>query len=400
MLALLFLLLMNSVEASPFRVLVFPHQGVYSAPQGKETVVSKVAVRSEEYCTQYIAELQTDQEWVKTGAPIAAAKTFDFSSSHLNRWSRFFHRIGDAFYFSCTKPFRVQRESKLESLSYEGDFVVIFNKSSATSPIQIINIIDPEKYIQGVVPSEVGTGWPAEALKSQAVAARTYAWWNVVNGRRSQLKAYDLDDTIGSQSYLGISRRAADTDAAVIDTSRLVMKYDGKVIKAYFSADSGGRTESEKNVFGENLPYCQSKDELYDLSKTKTEWEKKIPFSEINATYSANIKSIDVSAADRNESGRVDDVTLNAVNGKIIKVPGPLFRRNLKLRSTLFQVSTVIENGQRYLLLTGKGYGHGVGMAQIGAKEYATQLGWTFDQILKFYYTGVTLESINDEYSE
>lgn len=400
MLALLFLLLMNSVEASPFRVLVFPHQGVFSTPQGKEKVISKVSVRSDENCTQYIAELQTNHQWAKRGAPIASAKVFNFSSSTLSRMNRFFHHIGDAVYFSCTKPFQVKREAGLESFSYEGDFVVVFDKTSMRSPIQIINIIDAEKYIQGVVPSEVSTGWPAEALKSQAVAARTYAWWTVLNSRQGQLRTYDLDDTIGSQAYLGISRRASDTDAAVIDTSRLVLKYEGKVIKAYFSADSGGVTESEKNVFGESLPYCQSKVEIYDLSKTKTDWEKKISFSEIGLIHSAKINAVEVNPADRNESGRVNLVTLIAENGKTIKVPGPLFRRNLKLRSTLFQISTIVENGGSYLVVKGKGYGHGVGMAQIGAKEYASQLGWTFDQILKFYYTGVTLESINDEYSE
>jgi SpoIID/LytB domain protein len=400
MVALLYLFLIQSAVAEPFRILVFPHQGVFSSPQGRETNSKTVTVLSSEPCSQYLAEMNLKHQWVKKGAPLIVSNQFYFSNSFFNRLNRYFHGNGDAYYVSCPKPFKIVREKNLESFSYDGDFVVFFDQNSAQSPIQIINLVDSESYVRGVVPSEVGSGWPMEALKSQAVAARTYAWWNVLNARSDITKKYDLDDTIGYQAYLGITRQTPDTDFAVNQTSQLVLKYEGKVIKAYFSADSGGKTETEKNVFGEDLPYCQSKTELYDVSKTTTEWERVIPYSQIGAAFSALVKRIEIEAADRNESGRVDFVTLHTNGEKIVKVPGVLFRRSFKLRSTFFDVAPISINSQMNLKITGRGYGHGVGMAQIGAKEYATQLGWTFDQIVKFYYTGVTLEPINYENSQ
>ncbi len=395
-----FMMMIQSTLAEPFRVLVFPHQGIYPSPQGKESITSKVTVVSEQKCTQYQAFLDSNHQWNMKGDPLSTSDQFHFSKSLFSRFNRFFHRFGNAYYVSCPKPFKVIREKNLESFTYEGDFVVVLNLNSINNPIQIINIVDSESYVRGVVPSEVGSGWPQEALKSQAVAARTYAWWTVQNARMSNPDLFDLDDTIGYQAYLGISRRTADTDAAVNQTSHLVLKYNGQVIKAYFSADSGGRTESGKNVFGDDLPYCVSKSELYDVSKTTTDWEKKVSFTDINAAYYTQVKTVQIENSDRNESGRVNFVTLVTTQGKTIKIPGVMFRRNFKLRSTLFDVASTYENGQMRLKITGRGYGHGVGMAQIGAKEYATQLGWTFDQIVKFYYTGVTLEPINHDYAE
>lgn len=400
MVALFFLLLTNSVDASPFRVLVFPHQGGYPSPQGKESVVSKVRVVSESSCNQYVAKMNAKNEWEKVGSPISFSNHYAFTNSYFRRLARFFFGSGDTFYFECQKPFKVLRDSKLESYSYEGDFVVVYDQASIQKPIQIINVIDPEKYIQGVVPSEVSTGWPKEALRAQAVAARSYAWWTVLNSRNKPTQSYDLDDTIAYQAYLGISRKFADTDAAVTDTSRLVMKYAGKVIKAYFSADSGGKTESEANVFGDDLPYCKSKNELYDVSKTQTEWEKTFSYDELARTFSSSLQLLMVEPADLNESGRASLVTLVSANGKRVKIRGSEFRRTLRLRSTLFELNTIMENGVKMLQIKGKGFGHGVGMAQIGAKEYASQMRWTFDQIVKFYYTGITLEPIIDEYSE
>ena len=118
---------------------------------------------------------------------------------------------------------------------------------------------------------------------------------------------------------------------------------------------------------------------------------------EIGSALNKKIKSIEVLPQNVNESGRVDQLTITTQNGQISEIPGTLFRRALKLRSTMFQIKSIPENGQIMVEISGKGYGHGVGMAQIGAREYALQLGWTFDQIVKFYYTGITLEPVNDE---
>lgn len=391
MVALFFALFLETASASPFRVLVFPHHGTYPIPQGREAVVSKVKITSEEVCNQYAGQMNTKGEWEKVGDLIASENSFPLSVSSLRKKMKTLAAPADAFYFECTKPFKVNRGTGFDSYSYEGNFVALIDHGA----VQIVNLIDSEKYLQGVVPSEVGAGWPAEALKAQAVAARTFAWWTVLNEKQNN--AYDLDDTVQYQAYLGVSKRTTETDTAVSDTANQVMKYENKVIKAYFSADSGGKTESSKNAFGQNLPYCSIKIEEYDLSKTKTAWEKSVTLAEISAAFGKEIQSIEVLAADVNGSGRVNQVTMITADNKKFKIAGTVFRQALKLRSALFSLTTSTVNGVETVQIKGKGYGHGVGMAQVGAKEYASQLGWTFDQILKFYYTGITLESVTND---
>ena len=404
MLALILTLLIETVSASPFRVLVFPHRGAYPVPQGRESVVSKVEITSDEVCNQYVAQLNSNQEWVKSGDLIESRKDFLLSSVQLKakfkKLNFSFQENSPAFYFECTKPFKVNRDSSLVSYSYEGNFVAIINGGLSNNMVQIVNLVEPEKYLQGVVPAEVGSGWPKEALKAQAVAARTFAWWTVLNTRSVIGSIYDLNDTIEFQAYSGFTNHSSVTDEAVSETSSQVLKYQGKIIKAYFSADSGGKTESAINAFGQTLPYCISKQEQYVVSDTQTSWEYTIPLSQIASVFSKNTKKIEIEATDINESGRVSFVTLISSSGKKTKVPGTTFRKILKLRSTLFNLQVVMLNSKAVVQISGKGYGHGVGMAQVGAKEYALQLGWTFDQIVKFYYTDTTLESVMNEYIE
>jgi stage II sporulation protein D len=391
MVALFFSIILETVSASPFRVLVFPHQGSYPIPQGKESIVSKVSITSEEVCHRYQAVLNSNQEWEKSGNLIESKKNYLLSTSLIGK---------NSFYFECSKPFKVIRDAKLEAYSYEGNFVASVDSVGATAAVQIINLVEPEQYIQGVVPSEVGNNWPAEALKSQAVAARTFAWWTVLNQRSFAKTNFDLNDTVEYQAFLGVSKKTTLTDEAVNATAHQVMKYQGRVIKSYFSADSGGTTESALGAFGQDLPYCVSKVELYDVSKTKTAWEIKLSLNEIRLKINNSIKSLEVLPGDLDESGRVSLVTFTLLNGKKAQLSGVAFRRALKLRSTLFSLKTETIKNQDFITISGKGFGHGVGMAQIGAREYANQLGWNFDQILKFYYSGITLEAISNEYFE
>jgi SpoIID/LytB domain protein len=399
MVGFLFSIILSQASASPFRVLVYPHQGTFPTPQGRESTVSEVTITSNQVCNEYAATLNAKHEWAKSGDLIQSSKSITLSANSFPATTT--PDATGTLFFECTSPFKVNRVSPLLSYSYEGNFVAILDSDDKSGPIQIVDLIEPEKYIQGVVPAEVGNNWPEEALKAQAVAARTFAWWTVLNTRTSsQSTFYDLDDTVQFQAYLGTSNHTVATDGAVAGTAGQVMKYEGKVIKAYFSADSGGKTESSANAFGESLPYCVSKVELYDLSKTKTSWVTTIPLATIGTALAQPLKSIEVLATDLDNSGRVSQVTITTTGDKIIKVSGPVFRRALKLRSTLFQLSTITVNAVESAQITGKGFGHGVGMAQVGAKEYATQLGWTFDQIVKFYYTGITLEPVTNEYFE
>lgn len=134
---------------------------------------------------------------------------------------------------------------------YRGYFI-IYNRNNT---LTIINHVDIEDYIRGVVPSEMPSGWNIEAHKAQAVAARSYALANL--GKRASF-GYDLKDTPEDQAYGGASAETARTNQAVADTKGIVLIYDLKIIPAYYSASAGGHTSNSADVWTKNLPYLKS----------------------------------------------------------------------------------------------------------------------------------------------
>lgn len=134
---------------------------------------------------------------------------------------------------------------------YRGEFIV-YNQNGA---LTIINHVNIEDYIRGVVPSEMPSSWSFEAHKAQAVAARSYALANI--GKRANY-GYDLKDTPEDQAYGGASAERANTNKAVEDTKGIVLIYNLKIIPAYYSASAGGQTSSSADVWMRNLPYLKS----------------------------------------------------------------------------------------------------------------------------------------------
>lgn len=121
--------------------------------------------------------------------------------------------------------------------------------------LTVINDVPLEDYLRGVVPSEMPSTWEIEALKAQAIAARSYALANL--GKRASL-GFDLKDTPEDQAYGGASAETAKTNSAVNDTAGLVLTYNYKVIPAYYSASAGGQTINSKQLWGKDLPYIRS----------------------------------------------------------------------------------------------------------------------------------------------
>jgi len=134
---------------------------------------------------------------------------------------------------------------------YRGSFMVYNQGGNLT----IINHVDIEDYIKGVVPSEMPSSWNAEAHKAQAIAARSYALANL--GKRAS-HGYDLKDTPEDQAYGGASSESSRTNQAVSDTKGIVLIYDLKIIPAFYSASAGGKTCSSSDVWTKNLPYLKS----------------------------------------------------------------------------------------------------------------------------------------------
>ena len=200
--------------------------------------------------------------------------------------------------------------------------------------LRAINMVGLEQYLYGVVPSEMPYTWHPEALKAQAIAARSYA----LATRRTG--AFDLYPDTRSQVYLGIEHEKASTNAAVNATAGQVVLYDGEVAKTYFFSTSGGRTASAEDVWGEPVPYLVSVPDPYDSISPHHDWG---PFVFTGTKLAKMLKMkgqvVDLQP-ELNSSGRIK--VLNVIGTKgTLAVPGAVLRTKMGLRSTWFSVGVL-----------------------------------------------------------
>jgi len=251
---------------------------------------------------------------------------------------------------------------------------------------EIINE-DLENYVIGVVACEMPASFNYEALKAMSVASRTFALYKM-----KQNKDYDLTSTTSDQCYITIEEMKENWGTnfeknynlikkSVIDTKNEYMTYNDEVIISFYFSISNGYTENCENVFVQKLDYLVSVD---------SQWDKNLNYKEKDVTFTIesflnkldiNSSSIDKIDIDRSKTGRINKIT---INNKTFK--GTKFRTLLSLRSTDVEIKYDKEN----VYITTKGYGHGVGMSQYGANEMA-KLGYTYDEILKHYYSGIEI---------
>jgi len=250
--------------------------------------------------------------------------------------------------------------------------------------LYLINDIDLETYITGVVASEMPTEWPVEVLKAQAVAARTYAY-NLLRKNRDAL--YDLTATHIHQVYNGIHRASPNVLLAVEHTRGEVLTYKGELIEPYYHSHCAGQTESSFYIWEREIPYLQS---VKCFHTDKRRWEASISKKKLSSKIGlSNIK--DVKILKRSPSGRVLRIYFSDGNRKII-MSGEDIRRIAgynEIKSTLFDVKDAVDS----IIFKGEGMGHGVGMCQWGAYEMAKR-GYNYRQILLHYYKGVDILKI------
>ena len=276
---------------------------------------------------------------------------------------------------------------------------IIINKEKEDKKVRIlrgntVENINMEDYLVGVVSSEVPVSFEKEAIKAQAVAARTYALKQMEN---RQNESYDVKDDTSSQVYKSneelknIWKDKYDENInkiknAINETKGQYLTYDNKIIYAFFFSTSNGKTEDNKDVFGQDLPYLKSVDSSFDENETSNfKMEKTISLSEfyqklgINYDDNLNITNIELTS-----SGRIKNITINNNTFKGVDV-----RSKLSLRSTDFK----IEKKDNNVVITTKGYGHGVGMSQYGANALAKQ-NKNYEEILKYYYKGTNIQKL------
>lgn len=266
---------------------------------------------------------------------------------------------------------------------YRGRVLLVPQGNAMTA----VNYVDLEDYLYSVVGAEAIPSWPQDALKAQAVAARTYALYK---RNSSQNNIFDLDTTTATQVYKGLSSEYTTTHQAVRATEGEVMTYNNKVILAVFHSSSGGHTENVEDIWVSPLPYLRGVVD-YDQNSPVFNWTKNVAPSTFSRV-AGGVGNIRALVPQRTTpQGRI--VTMQVVGDRTTRtVAGTDLRRALDLRSTLFRVSM----SGNSLQVSGRGFGHGLGLSQWGA-QYLAQNGVSYRQILTHYYTNAQLAKIRTD---
>jgi stage II sporulation protein D len=290
----------------------------------------------------------------------------------------------------------------LNGNDFRGKLKLIVNPDGTS--FDVINLVPPEPYLAGVVGAEMPDYWEPEALKAQAIAARTYCFYT--KKRFGANRDWDMKQTAAHQVYRGISAESMQVWQAVNETKGLVItckQSDGHedLFPAYYSSTCGGHTENSKNVFGDSFesltgvpcPYCQ------DVAKPKFFFWPMVQFNKAEVTEKLlerypQLQQLgeitNITAADQSDYGefsRLTKIKLHGSTGKNDYLRAEDFRLTIdptgrKLRSTIFRI---IQLSDKWAFFSGRGWGHGVGMCQCGAQGMARE-GKNAKQILSYYY--------------
>lgn len=250
-----------------------------------------------------------------------------------------------------------------------------------------------EEYVKGVLAGEMPTSFELEALKAQAVAARSYA---LIQMKKNESKEYDVVNTVDNQVYLTDEKlkekwkdeyisKINKLKTAVTETKGEYLTYNGEVAETLFFSTSTGKTENSEEVFSSKVPYLRSVVSTWDEASPAYEdtasFDLKDFYTKLGLEYS---DKINFEILEKTSTGRNKKVKINGVifDGRDVAT-------KLKLRSNYFDI---IQNNDKVTITT-KGFGHGVGMSQYGALGMAKE-GYTYDKILKYYYQGTEIKKI------
>ena len=309
----------------------------------------------------------------------------------------------------CTKQAKINKTinisnetTKKEKYNYSNySTIKLLHKSNGQ-----IEELPIDEYLYGVVSAEMPANYEIEALKAQAVAARTYTIYHIINDNSKHTEAQMCDDSNCCQAWISKDNRLqkwneANRDEywkkimlAVDSTAGKIITYENEPINAFFHSNSGGKTEIPSNVWigGKNFPYLQSVETAGEDSYSQYSSEVIIAKNDLLNKLKQEYKDININFEDNNSikvldytsSGRVKTVKFGN-----IEIAGAKVRSIFNLKSTYFDLRRDNDNFK----FSVKGYGHGVGMSQTGANSMAKS-GCTFVDILKHFYTGVKISEI------
>ena len=312
----------------------------------------------------------------------------------------------------------------------------IYAERRSGGDLLVINYVGTDDYVSSVLGKEMSYSWPKEALKAQAVCARNFV---LCRGNTHKEYNFDVCSTTHCQVYGGVASEHENTRQAVNETRGVLATYEGKVVALYFYATSGGQTEDVENVWGSKYGYLRSVPDSYENPEkaSKYTWTVNLTRSEIEGKLKSAGLDVgrlnNITIDSKTSSGRVTQMTFHGSNGsKSVKLEK--CRTVLGLYSQKFSISSdsrsilvttsgaagaplyastsagnkpvagyyvlgangtpgyiqLDSKGSENYVISGGGYGHGVGMSQWGARGMAEN-GFTYDAILKHYYTGIEL---------
>ncbi len=305
-----------------------------------------------------------------------------------------------------------QGDFQLQQRRYRGQLQVLMGRSG----LQAVNHLPLETYLPSVVGSEMPASWPQDALRAQAVAARTY-----VLRQRKPAAAFDVSATVSSQVYKGIEAETASTREAVAATRGQVLTFEGGLANAVFHSSGGGTTENSGDIWSRQLPYLVSVPD-FDTSSPVSQWQQRLDPEQLRKAFREIGGALRIDVLATTGSGRIRQARVTGPAGTLV-LTGPELRNRLGLRSTLVRFETVapevalvvsaeapgsqpqplpplpaieaqpLQLPQPALMAIGRGFGHGVGMSQWGAYAMAQQ-GRDYRQILSHYYRGTELRPL------
>ena len=338
---------------------------------------------------------------------------------------------------------------------YYGGFEYDRSPSLSGGMINVINVVDLEDYVKGVITYEMSSSWPQEALKAQAICARTFAVYQTKHNSRN----FDVCASTDCQVYRGTSASTSASDAAVEATAGLLLYYGGELVEPYYYSSNGGASENSENVWTKALPYLTGKYDPFEDAASIPDYRYTVSYTYEQLTKVLQSKGYDIGRvagayiSETTDVGNVREITFTDVSGKTLRVTGEtcrtifyttLFGETKSVKSMRFTISgggsggyclgngyavqsleglytisgtgllDVIAGEELYvasadgtaplsqpegaagadgITITGTGSGHNVGMSQYGAKAMA-EAGYSYEDILDFYFTGITLERI------
>lgn len=302
------------------------------------------------------------------------------SSSKLILNNRIVHRGSLWVRSTGNKPIRIRKRG------YQGTIEI----KPYAKGLYIINHLDTENYLAGVLNAEISSKWPLEAIKAQAIIARTFALYKQ---RKRKRYFWHLYSDQRDQVYLGVDIADKMTRNVLEKTFGLVVTYNNHLVPTFYHSNCGGVTEDPGNIWQYELPYLESKASPYGKNDPKFYWSTFFtPQQLIRVLLKSGFQMQyleDIFVGKRTTSNRAANLVF--IGNDIYSLPAAKFRKNAgyrRIRSLLFNVEKR-ENGYYF---KGTGSGHGVGLCQWGAKDMAER-GLNYWEILQFYFKDIEINT-------